>query len=88
MLHTCCDLMRQQGLNWLLAEYRPSQRNEMAASFLPEHGFTLLNEASADIRTESREILEEVNPDSTLYIADLTTLTLPHMEIFAHDIPY
>ena len=81
-LHACASELRGKGVRWLLAEYRPTGRNQIAANFLPEHGFVRVEgaENTALLRTTGYD--NEQVSGAIPYLADLHTIIIPHLEVF------
>jgi FkbH-like protein len=70
--------LRTQGVDVLFAEFIPTDRNQMAAKFLSEHGF--LPEGTCSV--EVREMLAHGN-EGNLFSLNLATVVIPHMDIYA-----
>jgi FkbH-like protein len=81
-LHACASKLRSKGVRWLLAEYRPTGRNQIAADFLPKHGFVRVegSESTALLRTTGYG--NEQESEAVPYLADLHTIIIPHLEVF------
>lgn len=72
--------LRAQNVNTLLAEFIPTDRNQMAAKVLTEHGF-----ASEAWTSDAREMLKSLvhENEGQLFSVNLATAVIPHMDIYA-----
>ncbi len=78
MLDQLIRQLEAQQVSKLLAEFIPTDRNQMAAKFLSEHGF--LPEATCSV--EVREMLAH-GDEGNLFSLNLSTAVIPHMDIYA-----
>jgi len=83
LLDACIRLLRDRGVRYLAGEFIPRERNAMAAGFLAEHGFSSLDSLTA--RDQVHAAVSALAGGGTLYAADLKTLAIPHLEIYADD---
>ena len=74
--------LRARGGRWLLAEYRPTGRNQIAADFLPEHGFVRVEDAESSELLRSAALRVEQGSAAIPYLADLDAIEIPHLEVF------
>jgi FkbH-like protein len=83
LLDACVKSLRERGVRYLAGEFIPRERNAMAAGFLSEHGFSALDTLSECDRL--RTAISALAGGGKLYAADLKTLAIPHLEIYADD---
>jgi FkbH-like protein len=82
MLGRLASRLRDHGVRWLFAEFRDSGRNAVAADVLAAHGFARWAGSDDDPRREAVASLSGIDGD--LYLVDLDTLVIPHLDLF-HD---
>jgi FkbH-like protein len=82
MLGRLAGLLRDRGVRWLFAEFRDSGRNAVAAGVLAAHGFAPWTGLDDDPRRRALADLSAI--EGELYLADLDTLVIPHLDLF-HD---
>jgi FkbH-like protein len=82
MLACCAGRLRDRGVRWLFAEFKDSGRNAVAAQFLTAHGFARWMGPDSDSRFCAVAELSTI--EGELYVADLDTLVIPHLDLF-HD---
>jgi FkbH-like protein len=82
MLARAAERLRDRGVRWLFAEFRDSGRNAVAADFLAAHGFARWTGPESDPRF--RKVADLSAIEGELYVADLDTLVIPHLDLF-HD---
>jgi FkbH-like protein len=80
MLHQLVVRLKDRGVRWLIAEFRDSGRNAVAADFLAAHGFIRWDGPLDDPRRRAVASLSIMTGE--LYLADLDTLVLPHLDLF------
>ncbi len=80
MLDQLAARLRARGVRWLVAEFRDSGRNAVAADVLSAHGFVRWDGPPDDPRRRAVESLAAVA--GALYLADLDALSLPHLDLF------
>jgi FkbH-like protein len=80
MLGRLVTLLRERGVRWLFAEFRDSGRNAVAGAFLAAHGFVRWTGADGDPRRQAITDLTVI--EGELYLADLDTLVIPHLDLF------
>jgi FkbH-like protein len=80
MLGRLATMLRDRGVRWLFAEFRDSGRNAVAANALSAHGFGRWAGSDDDRRRCAVESLSVIDGD--LYLADLETLLIPHLDLF------
>jgi FkbH-like protein len=80
MLGRLAAELRDRGVRWLFAEYRDSGRNAVAADVLPVHGFVRWNGLDDDPRRRAVAGVSAI--EGELYLADLDTLAIPHLDLF------
>ncbi len=80
MLGRLAAPLRDQGVRWLFAEFRDSGRNTVAAGVLPSHGFARWSGPDSDPRRRALADLSAIDGD--LYVLDLETLVIPHLDLF------
>ncbi len=80
MLGRLVTLLRERGVRWLFAEFRASGRNAVAGAFLAAHGFVRWTGADGDPRRQTIADLTVI--EGELYLADLDTLVIPHLDLF------
>ncbi len=85
LLDACVRPLRERGVRYLAGEFVPRERNAMAASFLGEHGFSPLDSLSPPERDQIETAISGLAGDGKVYAADLKTLAIPHLEIYADD---
>jgi FkbH-like protein len=83
LLDACIRPLRERGVRYLAGEFVPRERNAMAAGFLGEHGFASLEDTTA--RDQVQTAITGLADGGKLYVADLKTLAIPHLEIYADD---
>jgi len=83
LLDACVRPLREGGVRYLAGEFIPRERNAMAAGFLAEHGFAPLESLAA--RDQVRAAIDGLAAGGKLYTADLKSLAIPHLEIYADD---
>jgi FkbH-like protein len=85
MLEACIRPLRNRGVRFLAGEFIPRERNAMAAGFLGEHGFAALDTLAAGERDRVATAIAGLARGGKLYVADLKTLDIPHLEIYSHE---
>jgi FkbH-like protein len=80
MLSRLATLLRERGVRWLFAEFRDSGRNSVAADVLTAHGFARWTGPDGDPRRRALDRLSGI--DGELYLTDLDTLNIPHVDLF------
>ena len=85
LLDACARPLRERGMRYLVGEFIPRERNAMAAGFLGEHGFLPLDGFAARERDQVQTAINGLAGGGQLYAADLKTLVIPHLEIYADD---
>jgi len=85
MLDACVRPLRERGVRFLAGEFIPRERNAMAAGFLGEHGFAALDALSAGDRDQVATAIGGLAHGGKLYVADLKTLDIPHLEIYSDE---
>jgi FkbH-like protein len=83
LLDACVRPLRERGVRYLAGEFIPRERNAMATGFLGEHGFASLDGFAA--RDQVQTAINGLAGGGKLYAADLKTLAIPHLEIYADD---
>ncbi len=81
-MQSCVLELRARGFRWLLAEHRPTGRNQIAADFLPEHGFVRAEGAENTALLQSAALAVEPGAAAVPYLADLHTIVIPYLEVF------
>jgi FkbH-like protein len=80
MLGRLVTRLRDRGVRWLFAEFRDSGRNAVAGDFLTAHGFVRWTGLDGDPRRRAVADLSAI--EGELYLADLDTLSVPHLDLF------
>jgi FkbH-like protein len=83
LLEACARHLRERGVRYLAGEFIPRDRNAMAADFLGEHGFAALD--TVPPREQVQTAISGFVRGGKLYVADLKSLAIPHLEIYADD---
>ena len=91
MLDQCVKTLRAEQVDFLFAEFVPTERNEVAANFLEEHGFISEAEWSHDLRNTWELAMDKnvmgknvMNKNGARFFAlDLAQALVPHMDIYA-----
>jgi FkbH-like protein len=91
MLDQCIKTLRAEQVDFLFAEFVPTERNEVAANFLEEHGFISEAEWNHDLRNIWELVMDKnvmdknvVNKNGARFFAlDLAQALVPHMDIYA-----
>ena len=78
MLDQLIQKLRMQGVETLFAEFIPTDRNQMAAACLSEHGFL----PQATCAVEVQEMRAQAN-EGNLFSLNLADAEIPHMDIYA-----
>ncbi|MFZ0561970.1 MAG: HAD-IIIC family phosphatase [Terriglobales bacterium] len=81
MLDQCIKTLRANQVDFLLAEFVPTERNQVAANFLEEHGFSSEAEWGPDLRTILEPLMNK--NDGHFFALDCAQATVPHMDIYA-----
>jgi FkbH-like protein len=80
MLGRLVALLRDRRVRWLVAEFRDSGRNAVAGDVLAAHGFARWVGLDSDPRRQAVAELSTI--EGELYLADLDTLIIPHLDLF------
>jgi FkbH-like protein len=81
MLHECSKQLIARGIDILVAEFIPTERNKVAANFLREHGFVPIEKCDAQFQTTIVGIKPEAKGQR--FAAHLSEVSIPHLEFFA-----
>jgi FkbH-like protein len=81
MLQECIRRLRAKGVEILLAEFIPTERNQIAANFLPENGFTPATEWGPPLQNVVESIPR--NNAGTVFAARTAEISISHLDIFA-----
>lgn len=81
MLHECARQLLRNGTEILVAEFIPSERNEVAAGFLADHGFI----AEEHWNPEMRDIVAPLAKEfvGRVFAATLSQIAIPHLDLFS-----
>lgn len=74
--------LRRTGCRWLLGEFRSTGRNAVAADFLVDHGLKKLTDENMPDDPDLHALIDRTQAQDGLYIADLKTLSIPHLDLF------
>lgn len=74
--------LRRAGCRWLLGEFRSTGRNAVAADFLVDHGLKKLTDEMMPDDPDLHALVDQIEAPDELYIADLKTLSIPHLDLF------
>ncbi len=76
--------LNNKGIKYLLAEFIPSGKNNVAEKFLIENGFLICDENSALASVFKQYQLghPEVSGKGILYFADIHTIQIPNLDVF------
>ena len=77
--------LKAKACKWILAEFRPTQRNTVAASFLPDHGLTSFNWNQLPDNHPVHLLRDLTYKTGQHYYAELETLKIPHLEVFQNE---
>jgi FkbH-like protein len=80
MLARAVHGLQAQGARWLLAEFRPEKRNQVALDFLAGHGLLPWEAAPAAARERLAPLCRGLS--GQIYLAELASLTIPYLEIY------
>lgn len=80
MLAQTVARLREGGVRWLLAEFVPHQRNQVAQDFLAGHGLVPWDEAPAPAKERLAPLRQGLR--GQIYLAELANLTIPYLEIY------
>jgi len=80
MLSRLVSRLRERGVRWLFAEFRDSGRNAVAGQCLAAHGFARWAGPEDDPLRRAVATLSAI--EGELYLADLDTLEIPHLDLF------
>lgn len=81
MLRECVNQLRDRDIEILVGEFIPTARNQMAADFLTDHGFTAIEQCDVDLR-ESLAPLDNGRAGQ-LFVAKLSEMSIPYLDLFA-----
>ena len=81
-LHELTTCLITNGCEWLVAEFLPTERNSVASSFLPSHGFTPIEWESVPANHSAHKIKDLVSSDGSPFCANLRALEIPNLEAF------
>ena len=73
-----------QGCQWLLGQYCPGERNQMAEDFLPSHGLAPISGENLPDEPDLHKARSLLSPTGTLYWAALAELSIPYQDLFTH----
>ncbi len=82
MLAELVARLRDAGCRKLIAEFVPTQRNTVAAEFLPMHGLTPWSVDALAADEKSNAIVARLSRGGKTYCADLDNLVIPFLEVF------
>ena len=80
MLARAVHGLQAQGARWLLAEFRPEKRNQVALDFLAGHGLLPWEAAPPAARERLAPLCQGLS--GQIYLAELASLTIPYLEIY------
>jgi FkbH-like protein len=78
-LITC---LQADNCDWLVAEFRPTERNSVARSFLSDHGLVPLGWKGLPVNHPVNRMKDLVSSDAHAFYADLRALEVPNLEAF------
>ena len=84
MLNYIRERLLDKGCRWLIGQYCPGERNQMAENFLPSHGLVPITEKTVLDTPELLEVLSLLSPTGTQYCAELSKLTIPYLDLFTY----
>ncbi len=81
MLDQCLHRLRVVQVGILLAEFAPTERNHVAATFLSEHGFVSDAQWSPDLRSMLEPLVN--GREGRFFALDLANAAVPYLDIYA-----
>ncbi|MBI5524064.1 MAG: HAD-IIIC family phosphatase [Desulfarculus sp.] len=80
MLARAVAQLRERGASWLIAEFIPQKRNQVAQDFLAGHGLMPWDQAPAPARERLAPLCQGLG--GQIHLAELASLTIPYLEIY------
>ena len=84
MLEQIRQRLLANGCKWLIGQYIPGERNQMAENFLPSHGMEPISKKSLHNTIDIQEANSLLSSEGTVYCALLSELTIPYLDLFTH----
>lgn len=72
--------LQELGVQWMLAEFIPSGRNDVSKNFLNDHGFARLDIESPNVALASA--IDSLALKGDIYFSDVSSLQIPHKDVF------
>ena len=84
-MNELCNRLKNYGCKWILAEFRLTQRNTVAESFLAELGLIPLQWESISENHPMFSLRDMVDEQGQQYFSELNMLKIPNLEVFQHE---
>ena len=84
-MNELCNRLKNYSCKWILAEFRLTQRNKVAESFLAEHGLIPLQWESVSENHPLFSLRDMVDEQGQQYYSKLNILSIPNLEVFQHE---
>ncbi len=86
ILNQIIIILKNKGIRYLLAEFIPSGKNDVAEKFLLENGLNLCDENSELMKMfkNYKDNQSEDLPQGTLYFADIHNIIIPNLDVFTN----
>jgi FkbH-like protein len=82
ILEQIVSTLQVRGVQWLLAEFIPSGRNEVSRDFLSDHGFVRLNTEN-DLRADKLTVaVDSLALKGDVYFSEINSLLIPYKDVF------
>jgi FkbH-like protein len=81
MLDQCIQALKVERVGFLLAEYAPTERNHVAATFLPEHSFVSEAKWTPDLRSMLEPLVN--GREGCFFALDVANAVVPYLDIYA-----
>lgn len=81
-LHELATRLLASDCEWLVAEFLPTERNSVASSFLPDHGFSPIDWRGFSPDHPVDAIKDLASSQGHPFYAELRSLEVPNLEVF------
>jgi FkbH-like protein len=82
VLNELIERLISRGCKWLMAEFIPSERNQVASTFLSEHGLDKIELVNLKDSHPVISLIKKENNQGQFYIAELKSINIPYQEVF------
>lgn len=82
ILEQIVTTLQARGVQWILAEFIPSGRNDVSKDFLSDHGFIRLNSGNHPDTEKLLGVVDTLALKGELYFSEINSLQIPYKDVF------